>query len=381
MREPVCGEKQETEWGSMREQAKKMTIKDIAQLADTSYSTVSRILNKPNYKCSSSELEEKVRRLARELNYVPDASARSLQGKGNEDTKIWNIHILHTRIGGNEADPFYAEIMRYLFARLYQGNTLLSNIWYMPELRYDHVSQLSEIKSAEERLFAESEGKADGIIILGQCNRDVLKNLKKRFKAVVMVVRNGLQYDVDQIITEGGRSTSKAVEYFVSQGHQKIGYAGPCQMDENFENYGKVLDKYGMELRRDFIFDCQRTEEAGVKAIQHFLAQEDKPTAIYFSNDIIAVGALRYLSQNRIVSYQPSIIASDGIEQGEYTKPMLSTVNVNKEEIAALAIDTLTGRLRGRHTSQLVMQLEGDLLIRESSRKEESEMYYCEYYI
>jgi hypothetical protein len=114
---------------------------------------------------------------------------------------------LHTRIGGQEADPFYTEIMRHLSAKLYQGNTLLSNIWYMPELRYDHVSQLSEIKSAEKRIFTEAEGKADGIIILGQCNREVLKNLKKRFKAVVMVVRNGLQYEVDQIITEGGRST------------------------------------------------------------------------------------------------------------------------------------------------------------------------------
>jgi DNA-binding LacI/PurR family transcriptional regulator len=171
------------------------------------------------------------------------------------------------------------------------------------------------------------------------------------------------------------------LEYLVTQEHKKIGYAGPCQLDENFENYCQVLEKYNFEIRRDFIFDCQRTEEEGVRAIRHFLALEDKPTAIYFSNDIIAVGALRYLSQKRIVSYKPSIIASDGIEQGEYTKPMLSTLNVDKEEIASLAIDTLVGRLDGTHRSQIVIQMEGELLVRESSKREENEMYYCEYYI
>jgi DNA-binding LacI/PurR family transcriptional regulator len=251
----------------------------------------------------------------------------------------------------------------------------------MPELRYDNVSKSSEINSAREKIFAESKGKRDGLIILGQCNREILKDLRDSFKAVVMVVRNGIQYEVDQITTEGGRTTKKAVEYLVSQGHKKIGYVGPCHIDENFENYNKALGKYDLEARRDFIFDGQRTEETGVNAINYFLSLEDKPTAIFFSNDIIAVGSLRYLSQNKITSYKPSIIACDGIEQGEYTKPMLSTLNVDKEEAAILAVETLTGRLKGRHHSPIVIQMEGELLIRESSRKIELEDYYCEYYI
>jgi DNA-binding LacI/PurR family transcriptional regulator len=195
------------------------------------------------------------------------------------------------------------------------------------------------------------------------------------------VVRNGIQYEVDQIITEGGRTTRNAVEYLISLGHKKVGYVGPCHVDENFENYNSVLKKHDFECRCDFVFDGQRTEETGLKAIENFLSLEDKPTAIYCSNDIIAVGALRYLAQNKITSYKPAIIACDGIEQGEYTKPMLSTVSVDKREVASLAIETLISRLKGIHSSQLVIQMEGKLLVRESSRQLETDDYYCEYYI
>jgi DNA-binding LacI/PurR family transcriptional regulator len=75
---------------------------------------------------------------------------------------------------------------------------------------------------------------------------------------------------------------------------------------------------------------------------------------------------LRYLAQNKITSYKPAVIACDGIEQEEYTKPMLSTVSVNKREVASLAIETVLSRLKGTHSSPLVIQMEGKLLPREN---------------
>lgn len=356
-----------------------MTIKEIARRAGTSYSTVSRVLNKPDYRCSSSELEEKIRSIAMEENYMPDQAARVLKKKKENDKgNVWNIHILHTRIGENEADPYFAEIMRFITTELYQQNTILSNVWYMPQLRKDAFSRSSDIKIAEETIFRDVGENLDGIIVLGQCNQDVLIDLKQKFKAVLMVVRNGAQYEVDEIISEGDRSVRKAVEYLVSLGHKKIGYVGPCQMDEN---YLRVLKKHDIPYKGEFIFDGKRNEATGIDAINHFMTLEEKPTAIYFSNDIIAIGALRYLQTNKILSYKPSIISCDGIEQGQYTTPMLTTVEVQKDEIARLAVYVLLGRLNKVHQTPILLEMEGRLVIRDSCTDIRNVDGYCEYYI
>ena len=76
-----------------------MSIKKIAQLSGSSPATVSRILNNPNYKCSTPGLREKVWKIAMELNYTPNEAARSLK-KGCSKNKLdtYSVDILMTRM-------------------------------------------------------------------------------------------------------------------------------------------------------------------------------------------------------------------------------------------------------------------------------------------
>ena len=98
-----------------------MSIKKIAKEAGVSTATVSRVLNNPGYKCSSEELRERIWKIARELNYMPNEAARNLK-KGITDTsqKVWYLDVLMTRTGNLETDPFFSELLRVIESEIHR---------------------------------------------------------------------------------------------------------------------------------------------------------------------------------------------------------------------------------------------------------------------
>lgn len=84
-----------------------MSIKEIAKRAQVSSATVSRVLNNPDYKCSSPQVRERIRKAAIELNYVPNEAARRLKtGSSSAEEKTCYINILMTRTDSAHVDPF-----------------------------------------------------------------------------------------------------------------------------------------------------------------------------------------------------------------------------------------------------------------------------------
>lgn len=80
-----------------------MSIKKIAAIAGVSIATVSRVLNNPDYKCSSEGLREKIWQIAREMNYMPNEAARNLKmGKSTTKDTMYYLDILMTRTGNNQ---------------------------------------------------------------------------------------------------------------------------------------------------------------------------------------------------------------------------------------------------------------------------------------
>ena len=66
--------------------------------------------------------------------------------------------------------------------------------------------------------------------------------------------------------------------------------------------------------------------------MEHFMKSDKSPTGIYCANDITAIGMLKYLAKCKNRYYTPSIISSDGIEEAQYTTPMLTTVEISKTD-------------------------------------------------
>lgn len=356
-----------------------MNIKEIADLCNTSIATVSRVLNNPDYKCSDPMLRDKIRRAAAQYDYIPNESARNLKINKQIQTVIYHVNIIITRIGANETDLFYNELLDNVTTELYKQKCIVSNLWYIPQFAPDKQYKSQDIKDNIDKVLAQ---KTDGFIIMGKCKGDILKQLKTISKNIVMIVRNGADLDVDEVLLDGGQVASTAIKYLVSLGHKKIGYIGDCKFDECFTGYVNNMNFYQLPINVQFVIESPRSEEGGYNAMDKILQmQDEKPSAIFCLADAIAIGAIRRLNERKNKTYNPSIIACDGIEAGKYTNPMLTTIESPKEDMARLAIFLLKDRLEHRNKSITRVIVNGKLVIRGSCTPYTEYDNYIEYYI
>ena len=357
-----------------------MSIKKIAEKAGVSPATVSRVLNNPNYKCSVSGLRDKIWKTAIEMNYVPNEAARNLKkGVSAKQEKTWYINILMTRTDSSTTDPFFAELLRVIESEIHDKNCILSKVWYMSVFSDDRKCRRENLDRLIDGMYDEVEGKRDGLIIIGRCNKEALKKLNKQYKSVVSVNRNSTNYEVDEVLCDGKKIAAAAVEYLISLGHKNIGYIGQCHSEDRYNGYLETLKKHDLDVIPEYVIETKQTEAEGYEAMEKFFQSDDMPTGIYCANDISAIGMLKCLNKFRNRYYMPSIISSDDIQEAQFTRPMLTTVSLPKEDMGKFALYLLLDRLKGGHSGIVRMELEGRLMIRNSCSSVEDSMWsdYC----
>lgn len=357
-----------------------MSIKKIAEKAGVSPATVSRVLNNPNYKCSVSGLRDKIWKTAIEMNYVPNEAARNLKkGVSAKQEKTWYINILMTRTDSSTTDPFFAELLRVIESEIHDKNCILSKVWYMSVFSDDRKCRRENLDRLIDGMYDEVEGKRDGLIIIGRCNKEALKKLNKKYKSVVSVNRNSTNYEVDEVLCDGKKIAAAAVEYLISLGHKNIGYIGQCHSEGRYNGYLETLKKHDLDVIPEYVIETKQTEAEGYEAMEKFFQSDDMPTGIYCANDISAIGMLKCLNKFRNRYYMPSIISSDDIQEAQFTRPMLTTVSLPKEDMGKFALYLLLDRLKGGHSGIVRMELEGRLMIRNSCSSVEDSMWsdYC----
>ena len=358
-----------------------MSIKKIAEKAGVSVSTVSRILNKPDYRCSVPGLRENVWSIAMEMNYVPNEAARNLKkGTQAKESRIWHIHVLMTRTDESRTDPFFTELLRIIASEIHEQNCILSKVWYKPFFSDDRKCRRENLDQIIQDMYTETEEKKDGLIIIGRCNPLALKKLNQKYRSVVSVNRNSTNYEVDEVLCDGKKIAAMAVEHLISLGHRNIGYVGGCRNEDRYIGYLDTLKQHNLDVIPEYVIETNQTEIEGFEAMEKLLKSEDCPTGIYCANDITAVGMLKYLRRCRNLYFTPSIIASDDIEEAQYTKPMLTTVGLPKEEMGRFALYLLLDRMKGGHSGVVRMELSGKLLVRNSC-SHVSESFWSDYCI
>jgi DNA-binding LacI/PurR family transcriptional regulator len=350
-------------------------------MTGASASTVSRVLNNPNYKCSSKQMRDKIWKAAMELNYVPNEAARNLKlGTAVKKEKMYYISILMTRDDATRSNSFFNELLRVIESEIHKQNCILVKVFCLPVFSNDKKCRQENIDAIINNMISEQEQSVDGLIVIGKCSMVALKKLEKVYKNVVSVNRNSTNYEVDEVICDGKKVAELALEYLLSLGHKNIGYVGECRNEARYRGYIDVLHKHDIELMPDYVCETKQTEAEGYEAMKKLLESGDCPTAIYCANDITAIGMLKYLSKSKNHYYMPSIIGSDDIEEAQNTKPMLTTVRLPKEEMGKFAVYLLLDRIGGGHKSVVKMELEGRLMIRDSCMSVENSGW-CDYCI
>ena len=208
--------------------------------------------------------------------------------------------------------------------------------------------------------------KDTGLIILGKCPLELIPVLKKRYVAVSGIDRNPTDHLYDEVVCNGATAAQKAIEYLLSLGHTNIAYIGDCTYESRYIGYYQTLLQHKISLNHNNIYPTNQTEQEGFDTMNVILSSENKPTAIFCANDCTALGVLKALKKSRKRGYIPSVISIDNIDMAQTTTPMLTTIDIPKQEMAHFAINLLLDRKKGMHTNNVRIELPCNLVIRES---------------
>ncbi len=337
-----------------------MSMKEIAQRTNSSVATVSRVLNCPNHR---SAKREEILQAARDLNYAPNASARKLRLGTTEAASTKFLGILITRADSVGVDPFFTEITRSLEAAIHRQSAVLTKVVYSTAFSDEATCTPQSVQALVDEM-ATPDGRAiDGLIILGKCAPLALQQLLLHTPNIVSLNRNSTNYLVDEVHCDGEEIARLACEHLLELGHTQLAYVGATKNEARFTGFKKTLAARGLALADENIHDVVLSEAEGFAVMQKIL-ENPTSTGIYVANDIIAVGMLKCLWEQRNRGIQPSIIASDDIEEAQHTKPMLTTIHLPKEEMAGFALRLLLDRMNGGHSAVVKLQVQGALKAR-----------------
>lgn len=335
-----------------------MTLKEIAEIAGVSTSTVSRIINKNDEKCASKELREHVWDIVRQTGYTPNKFAQSLKlSKKDEGEPILEhgLACIFARVKDIHNDQFFNSIYRIAEQEAFKYNYLIKYAL--------SFTQLNDASALD--LFEHTN--VDGAIILGRCNKNLLTFLSKYYKNIVYVGLNRLDFPIDQIICDGYYAASEAVAFLNLLGHTKIGYVGELNNEIRYKGYCDKLKELNIPVVRDFIVDVPLTIEGGYKGTKELLNQESYPTSVFCCNDIAAVGAIKAVKEKGLkIPEDFSVISIDDIEMASYMTPMLTTVRVPRDEMGKMAVKLLLDRVKHRHKLPVKVELPFNIIKRES---------------
>lgn len=328
-----------------------VTMKDVARRAGVSSATVSHVINETRF--VSDELKARVYQAMRELNYHPDAIARSLRRRRTQ-----NIGMIVPDI----SYPFLAEVARGVEEAGF-------------ELGYNVILCDSDGDLEREANYIEllQEKKVDGIVFVaaGESSSHVQALIEQGIP-VVVCDRELAGVEVDTVIADNVESGYQATKYLISLRHRRIGcIAGPWELEisnKRLEGYRQALEEHGLPFREELIVHSDFQCRGGYQAMRELLALDEPPTAVFACNDLMAIGAICAASQKKLrIPRDVAIIGCDDIAPASFTNPSLTTIAQPKREMGAAAVEMLVERIRDKSKPPTTRLLPIALVIRDSS--------------
>ena len=298
-----------------------VTIKDVAKAAGTSVSTVSKVIN--GHYSISEETADRVRRVIKELNYYPSASAQSI-AKGA--TKIVTV-LADLNPNAAFQNPHMFEIVAGL------EETLRSK-GYRLHLRGVDATNAYDV--AEEIISRRS---ADALAIHVSVMTHPLSGLltKLRFPHIVLGMPN-FESQVCWIDNNNVYSGTIAASYLLSQGYHKIAFIGGHYYDLGsslrLQGVKQELQNAGFQLEDQYIWLGDSTRADGFRMTTKLLDQKPLPDAIICANNYIAVGCVdALLKRGMKIPADIGVIAFDDYPFSQIVEPQLTVVDINVRDM------------------------------------------------
>jgi len=332
-----------------------VTVKDIAQRAGVSHSTVSRALN--NSPLISEAVAMRIKRLAFEMGYFPSAAARTLKTRRSRVLGV---------IVSNLDDPFFSEILQGIEEGIQDSGYSL----FIAAAHRDPQRERGIVQAMVER-------SAEGVIVCSTSFSEEQSGQFLQYGVPVVVVNNQAAEDFRWSIYHDDVDGSRQVtRHLLELGHTRLAYIGNSLSGRSNEDrllgFRQELAAAGLPSLSDHLLSVPGGGPAqGASAAERLLALPQPPTAFCCYNDMMAIGALQALQALGLcVPAQASVTGFDNITFSAYTNPPLTTFDQPKRFIGAeasrLMLDLLETPQAGPGEPK-VRILRGRLLVRGST--------------
>ncbi len=334
----------------------KLKISDLAKHLGLSKGTVSRALS--GYPDIAVATRERVTKAARDLGYRPTSSAQALS------TGLARSAALILSVSGDSVQKAYLpDFLDGASTRLGKDNWTLTVATASPE--QDDIA-------VHKRLI--EERKVDGFIITRTRRADPRVALMKELGVpFVMYGRMKEMEGCPYFDFSGEDAMHDAVVHLAGLGHRRIGFIGArdafFMQELRAEGFAAGMKAAGLGPQPELMRTGGMTEAAGEELAIGLLAEPEPPTAIVCAMDVAALGAYRAVRAAELeVGREVSIMSYDGIGEGAYAQPPLTTFSVDTRAGGYALADLLLARIGGAPAESLRRLDPAKLIARGSDR-------------
>ena len=327
-------------------------IKQVAVKADVSVATVSRVINSSGY--VSPELQERVLKAMRELNYELNGPARSLR---SQETRI--VGVLVPQLD----HPFFSALS-FGIERTFADHGYNTFI----------CSAEEDSRKEEDYTLMMVRQRVDGVIIgpTGYSEAN-LKRLIEQDIPVVLVDRDFPELDVNRVIINNFQGGYDGTKHLLELGHRHIGVIGAHEysgaLAQRTQGIFQAFADFDPALQPELVLSNNLQQfEQGYDCAKQLCQQNPDLTAIFALTDVLAVGALRAASELGLrVPQDLSIIGFDNIALASFVVPPLTTVAQPIYAIGETAARILLRQMDDSDQPTETVTFETELLVREST--------------
>ncbi|MGH3647525.1 MAG: LacI family DNA-binding transcriptional regulator [Micromonosporaceae bacterium] len=318
--------------GAPSANTRRPTMRDVAALAGVGIKTVSRVVNRePGV---SPALAAKVARAVEQLDYQPDVNASNLR---RADRKTAAIALVLEDV----ANPFFAALHRAVEDTARDRGVLV------------FAGSLDEDPQRERELVrAFTMRRVDGLIIAPASDDQsyLYGDVVRTGTPVVFVDRMPHGLAADAVLATNTAGAATAVRHLEAAGHQRIAYLGDyhriATARERFEGYRAVMAESGLTVWPEHVAQDLHSADAAAKVVTAMLEGPDSPTALFTSQNLVTIGAVRAL-QRLGKQHEVALVGFDDFPLADLLAPAVTVIAQDPAAIGRTAAELLFRRLGG----------------------------------
>ncbi|MBQ2803331.1 MAG: LacI family DNA-binding transcriptional regulator [Lachnospiraceae bacterium] len=300
------------------------SLKDISKVCGVSVATVSKALN--NHKDIGEETKENIRRVAKELGYSPNLSARALK---TNKTRGIGVLFADEAMSGLTHDYFSSVLDSFKRTAEKSGY----DITFINSCR-NRKDRMSYLEHSKYRGF-------DGVVLACTDFNDpeVIELVQS---SIPVVTIDYLFNNRIAIISDNVTGMRELLEYVYSRGHRKIAYihgAGSATTSSRLSSFYRTAERLGISIPDEYVkMAAYRDTTTTYKMTNELLDLPNRPTCIFYPDDFAAFGGINAIRERGLrIPEDISVAGYDGIRAVRHLEPRLTTVQQDTEQIGSVA--------------------------------------------